>query len=259
VDSSAVGRALWIVRSQGTVTTAGLSGTPMASRTVGTLANLDGGYLPTPAAYVAANPVVVYGGGSVTSPLRGADGCATPSASRAALLVAQGAYSLAGPAPLPGVDSLATQQAVLDSTHIDWASLINGNFTPDYTVPAWPVWAGYPVGYAPGDVTIDNGGRAGILVVRGNLTFAGSGASQWNGIILVGGWVRVTPPAQPLVSGMIISGLNNLITPNSVGPDSIPQAGAVFQWHSCYAAAALAGLSALRPLRHHWIDTWSTY
>lgn len=257
VDSTTAMPALWVVRSVGTITTAGLTGTPQASRTVGTLAYLNGGYLPSPAAFVAANPIVLTGSGP--NPLRGQDGCT--AANRRSLLVAHGDYTngVSGePLPPDGIDSLATRQAVLDSTHIDWAALVNGNFTPDYVVPAWPVWSGYPVGYAPGDVTIGNGGRAGILVVRGNLTLAGAGSSQWNGIILVGGSVKVTAQAQ--VSGMIISGLNNLITPNSVGADTILRsASPVFQWHSCYFSAALAGLSALAPLSKHWIDTWSTY
>jgi len=255
MDSSAAGPALWLIRSQGTITTATLSGEPLAQRTVATLARQSIGGLPTLAGFVAANPVVLTGAGT-NNPLRGIDGCGT--ADNKALVVARGDYTSGGAvAPLGGIDSLATRSAVLDSTHIDWNALLGGSFTPDYIAPSWPAWgSGYPVGLVNGDFTGSLPGGVGLLVVKGNLLITGG---TWQGIILVGGWVRRPTGSTAQVNGMVVSGLNNLVTPNSVGPDSLDRSGPNLQWNSCSVTNAILGLATLTPLRNLWIDTWSSY
>jgi len=147
---------------------------------------------------------------------------------------------------------------VLDSTHVNWASLLAGNFTPDYTVPAWPgSWNGYPIFYAPGNLTFSFSLTTAItLVVQGNVTMASG--SQFKGIMLVGGHV-VTPGNGVTVMGAVVTGLNNLVTPNSAGNDTIPRGTTVFHWSPCEVNNALSGMSSMTPMRHTFMDTWATY
>ena len=155
-------------------------------------------------------------------------------------------------------DYLPSSSAVLDSTHIDWVSLIAGNFTPDYIAPSWPVWSGYPIGYAPGNLTLPGGSRVGILVVRGDLTI--------NDGALLGRHSHrrraraCSDPCGIQIRGAVISGLNNLITPGSVGPDTLYRGNGVsFRWNSCEAGWAVAAMAAMSPMKNGYIDTWSNY
>jgi hypothetical protein len=148
---------------------------------------------------------------------------------------------------------------VLDSTHIDWASLLAGDFTPDYTSPSWPIWSGYPIGYAAGNFTLPGGSRVGTLVVQGDLTISAN--SSWGGILIVGGRVRIPNPTGVAIRGAVISGLNNVITPGSVGLDTLYRSpgSATFQWSSCEAGWAVGALAAMSPLKNGYIDTWASY
>lgn len=252
------GVALWLVRSTGILTGSTLTGLTTARRTVAQLASFNPGVLPLRAAFVAAHPVTVidfFGFGGLSDPVSGTDACGVSN--HRELTIAAGTLSgtIGGITP----DYLANNNAVLDSTHIDWASLLAGNFTPDYIAPTWPAFVGYPIGYAPGNLTLSGGGRVGILVVQGDLIL-NSGAG-WNGILLVGGRVRM--PVFPIsiqVRGAVVSGLNNLVTPGSVGLDTLYRGwGVSFQWSSCEAGWSVAAMAAMSPMKNGYIDTWSNY
>ena len=252
------GVALWLVRSTGVLTGATLTGLTTARRTVAQLASFNPGVLPLRAAFVSAHPITVvdfFGWGGLSDPISGIDACGVSNTRE--LTIASG--TLTGTTGGITPDYLPSEAAVLDSTHIDWASLLAGNFTPDYTAPSWPVWSGYPIGYAPGNFTLPGGGRVGILVVQGDLTI--SDFSHWGGILIVGGRVHV--PVLPIdiqIRGAVISGLNNLITPGSVGLDTLYRGfGVSFQWNSCEAGWAVGAMAAMSPMKNGYIDTWANY
>ena len=253
VAPNATGVALWLVRSTGVLTGSTLTGLTTARRTVAQLASFNPGVLPLRSAFMAGYPITVLGSGG--PPISGHDACNASNFSDD-LTIATG--TLSGSTGGLAADYLPSSAAVLDSSHVDWASLLAGNFTPDYTVPSWPSWSGYPIGYAPGNLAISGGGRIGILVVQGDLTLnAGAG---WNGILIVGGRV-IVPNGTIAVRGAVISGLNNLITPGSVGLDTLYRvAGSTaFQWNSCEAGWSVAALAAMSPLKNGYIDTWAEY
>ena len=254
------GVALWLVRSTGVLTGSTLTGLTTARRSVAQLASFNPGSLPLRGVFVSAHPVAVidfFGFGGLSDPVSGVDACGV-SAPKRELTIANGTLtgSLGGITP----DYLASAAAVLDSTHIDWASLLAGNFTPDYIAPSWPSFSGYPIGYAPGNLTLPGGTRVGILVVQGDLTI--NDLSHWGGIIIVGGHVRTTSnfPINVQVRGAVISGLNNLITPGSVGLDTLYRGwGTSFQWNSCEAGWAAGAMASMSPMSNGYIDTWANY
>ena len=249
----------WLVRSTGTLTGGMLTGVTRGKRVVAQLAELNLGTLPLRAALITANPAWVQNGAfGATNAVSGNDACAASNnrgATAAAGDLIGGASGITG-----SVENLPNEATVLDSTHIDWAALVAGNFTPDYTVPPWPGGAsGYPVFLANGNYTLPSifGFHQGILVVTGNLTMPAFGA--WNGVVLVGGHARATSNLY-FIRGTMVTGLNNQITPGSVGRDSIPQGFITsLQWDSCQSASAVAAMAAMAPMRNGWIDTWSTY
>jgi Tfp pilus assembly protein PilX len=266
--------ALWIVRSSGYSTVATQSGVTQGKRVVAQLAEFNPGVLPARAAMVAANGVNMTSNGS--NPISGDNldlSCAVPAPDydTTGLTVPVGGYvdsakSGQRPAPAGGVEYLNNATAVLDSTRIDWSALLAGNFTPDYTIPTnpWPPVGGqsYQVGYAGGDVTIPGGGmRRGMIVVTGNVTMAAG--AHWDGIIIAGGrFGGVSSASSYTVHGMVITGLNvslgqnvpvNIIRRNSGGGSR------TIRWTTCYAVSSTASLASLVPVKHSWMDTWSTY
>ena len=58
---------------------------------------------------------------------------------------------------------------------------------------------------------------------------------------------------------MVETGLNNLVTPNSVGPNQLEHGRIDIAWNSCNVANVTGGLASMVPIRGSWIDTWSTY
>ena len=256
VTASGSRPSLWVIRSAGVLTAGGtLTGQTTARRVVAQLAVLNPGTFPVLSAFVAANPVVLVGSGG--NPIRGRDAC-TGNLDTLGLTIAAG--DLTGSGVQGGIRTLASHAAVLDSTHIDWAAILAGAATPDYVVPNWPgSWTGYPIVYAPGNLTLPVGTRSGVLIVQGDLTLGSGGSTNWNGVILVGG--RIIEASDNMrIRGALTTGLNNLITPNSVPPDTINRAGgADYQWDSCVATQAIQGLGSVSPLKNGYIGTWSTY
>jgi hypothetical protein len=232
-----------------------LTGQTAARRVVAQLAVLNPGTLPMLATLVAANPLVLLGSGGW--PIRGGDSC-TAGLDTLGLTIASG--DLSGSGVKGGIQPLVSRSAVLDSTHIDWAALLAGGITPDYVVPPWPgTMTGNPIVYAPGDLTLPVGTRTGVLIVRGDLTLGSGGTTGWNGVILVGGRI-IEAGGTIRIRGSVTTGLNNLITPNSVLPDTVNRnGGADYQWASCVVTQQIQGMGSVTPLRNGYIGTWSTY
>jgi len=251
VGPNSNGVALWMVRSTGVLTGATLTGVTSARRTVAQLASFNPGVLPLRAAFVSAYGLTILPL-FTADPISGTDACVV--ANKTGLTITNG--TLLGTPGSITTEFLPSAAAVLDSSHIDWASLIAGNFTPDYIAPTWPGFSGYPIGYAPGNLSIASGGKVGTLVVRGDLILLpGAG---WAGLLIVGGQVKVPVPIGISIEGAVIAGLNNLITPGSVGPDTLYQSwgSPTFQWNSCAAGNSVAAMASMSPMKNGYIDTW---
>lgn len=260
--------ALWVVRSAGVATGGVLSGQVQGARTIAQFAQLFTGVLPARAAMVALNGVQVTGSGQ--NPLSGDDlgsqpPCTSPGGAAAdtvALSVPSGGDGSdlgSGPAPTGRVEAFAAWANLYDSTHIDWASLVAGNFTPDYTIPpaAYPGFStNYNVFLVQGDATVPAGQRRGFLVVTGNVTMANG--AHWDGIILAGGNLSTTANGSFIIHGMAVTGLN-LALGQSVSANQLKRGNAVVQWTWCYAQSSVNSLGSMVPFKNAWADTWTTY
>lgn len=265
-------RAVWIVYSRGIDTTRSIIINGTGTRIVAQLAYLSAGTLPVRAAMVASNGVQMTGSGA--NPINGVNfnvsvaGCATVgnAGDTTGLTTVYGEYhaGTVGP-PNGGVDSMTTVAKVNDSTHIDWAKLVNGEFTPDFynQLPAGPYPnSNYQTYYYPnptgGNLTIPGNQYRGLLVVNGDLTLVNN--THWDGIIVVGG--RLTTPtgsAKYTIHGTIITGLN-LALGQSVINNQVDRGNvASIQFDWCYTRSSMISLSYLVPIKGSFVDTWQTY
>jgi Tfp pilus assembly protein PilX len=261
--------ALWVVRSAGVATGNVLSGQTQGSRTIAQFAQLNIGILPARAAMVALNGVQVTGNGqnSLSGDDLGAQPPCTPPAGAAADTAAlsvpaslNGSDLGNGPGPTGSVETFPAWNNLYDSTHIDWASLIAGNFNADYTIPpaAYPGFSGsYNIYMVQGDATVPAGQRRGFLVVTGNVTMAAG--AHWDGIILAGGNVSAaTGNSAFIIHGMIVTGLNEALG-QSVPANQLKRGNATVQWTWCYTQSSVNSLASMVPIKNAWADTWTTY
>jgi Tfp pilus assembly protein PilX len=272
-DSTATIGPLWIVYSAGVDTTRSLTTAGGAQRVVAQLAYLSRGTLPTRAAMVAANGVQMQGSGA-RSPIDGTNfnasvtGCTQvgTAGDTTGLFIYYGGLNPNAnnpPKGKPEIDSVATISAVIDSTHIDWVKLVNGEFTPDFynQLPAGPYPnTNYQTYYYPSaDVTIPANWYRGLLVVSGDVTLASS--AHWDGVIVAGGKLNIPSGGSPsyTIHGTIITGLNEALG-QSVNRNQLQRAGSgLIEWDWCYARSAINSLGFLTPIRGTYTDTWDTY
>lgn len=267
-DSTTSKRAVWLIRATATSTDAIMSGQVNGRRTIAQLATYSPATFPAQAALFSAAGVYVTGTGS--NPLDGGDGNCGGAVPNPGLVTHDDPNGYreeppggSDPAGTPNWTSARVDNAsqVIAAGRVDWPSLLAGNFTPDYVLPAGPVnWATQVVvliqspsytlsGSTPG---MPDPGE-GIIVVTGNLTL-GAGF-HWHGIILVGGYLKSVQGAR--VHGMTMTGLNWAV-PTIVAPDTINR-NSQLHWRSCEANPAVASLASLTPVGNAWVDTWSTY
>ena len=270
-DSTSSERQLWIVYSTGVDSTRSIIVNGTGTRVVAQLAYLSAGTLPTRAAMVAVNGVQMTGSGP--NPINGISapygGCTMPGGSAAdttGLTIPKGGYqSGSGAAPTKGIDSLANATSVINSTRIDWARLVAGEFTPD-DYNTWPATSDTShTHYFTGDATIPAGSHKGVLVVKGNLNFATSGSPHWDGIVVVGGNLD-TPSggsATYTIHGILITGLNialgGTVAKNQINRGNSSNTNAIIRWDWCYTRNSMAALSYLVPVRGTYVDAWKTY
>jgi Tfp pilus assembly protein PilX len=267
-------RAIWIVYSKGIDSTRSIIINGTGTRTVAQLAYLTPGVVRAGAAMVAVNGITMNGGG-ISSPIDGTNfntsvtGCTQVGANgdTTGLRTFPGGLlpNASGPPKgSPKVDSTAaTASALADSTHIDWTSLVAGQFTPDYynQLPAGPYPnANYQTYYYPSSgVTIGANQYRGLLVVNGDVTL--SSGSHWDGIIIAGGALQLPNGGNPsyTIHGMIITGLNVTLGQN-VAKNQLQRGGTGlirFDW--CYTRSSMISLSYLVPIKGSFVDTWKTY
>lgn len=264
--------SLWVVRATGFDTLRAQPGQPNGRRTVAQFATYQSGVLPARATVVAVNGLRMTPNpaGSV-NPITGVNTgyapgtynppCTAPAAADTTGLTVGPASDYqggSGPDPARGVEYLGSAAAVLDSTHIDWAKLLAGQFTPDYLSSMPPVNNNtYYSYYFPSSVVIPAGQRRGLLIATGDVTLAAN--AHWDGVIVAGGKL-VADSGNYWIHGMVVTGLGGGNQPNSVRRDW--PAGSYLrqiQWDWCYAHAGIASLSFLVPIKNAWVDTWSTF
>jgi len=272
--------ALWVVKSSAVATSPVLSGQAQGLRTIAQFAQLSLGLLPARASLVTLNGVAVVANPTDVYPLSGEDLnpfiCAGDPGGAAADTFGVSSpgplYSDVGTTPPTSRYGIPTLEGgyfgysrLYDSTHVDWAGLLAGNFLPDYTIPPgpWPTPGNnnYLVGYVPGDVTLPpvpggTPGMRGMLVVKGNLRV--SDHAHWDGVILAGGYLSAPAGASYLLHGMVVTGLNRAIG-QVVPPDTVERGLRRIQWSWCYGRLAINSLSSLVPVKNGWADTWTTY
>ena len=268
--------SLWVVRSTGVTTSPVMAGQVQGSRTIAQFAQLYPGTFPARAGLVALNGA--WFSGSTAAPVSGQDrgpigSCSPPAAAdthSVTLPLPSLGAGWGGTGSPPGdPETLPTWQSSYDSTHVNWASLVAGNFTPDYVMPPspWPTPGSnvYQVGYVAGNATVPpappGSGMRGMLVVTGNLTLGPS--SHWDGIILVGGYLVAVPGS--VVHGMVVTGLNQALGGPAPPKDTIPRVvdsdpnNAIIEWSWCYTQSSVNALSTLVPIKNGWVDSWTTY
>jgi Tfp pilus assembly protein PilX len=271
-DSTSTSRAVWIVISTGVDSTPPMVLQGTGRRIVAQLAWMDPGTLPARAAMVAPNGVQMVANG--TNPIDGDNfgfittGCVTPpnpDDDTLGLATAAGGYGGSpGANPGRGIEYLPSPATVIDSTRIDWARLVAGEFTPDFigTLPAPCSGAGcqYRTYLHTGDVTIPASHptpRRGLLVVHGNVTLANN--AHWDGVIVAGGNLDANVNGTFYIHGMIITGLN-ISLGQPVSANQVRRGGSrSIRWDWCYARSAITSLSYLTPIRGTYTDSWDTY
>lgn len=251
-------KELYIVRSTGYVIVPALGATAQGKRTVAQFARWQVGNMRRIAAYVAAN------GATDQNPANqvragGADQCGTTPGigsirGASASSLSRGTYQ-----PTAIIGGSGTQ--VADTTNIDWITIVNGGFTPDYRYIN-TADLGYKSQMVQGDATLNNALGRGLLIVTGNLTMSGSSA-HWQGIVLVGGKIIFTNGTKSEFEGLVISGLNELLSGASPQATQLGGVGGATWWHfdycSTYVDATLAALTGLVGVPNAWVDNWATY
>jgi hypothetical protein len=249
---------LYIVRSTGILIEPTRGSDPQAQRTVAQFAQWQSASMYIRGVFTAANDWII--GPSTDVDVRGNDHC-LPAAPTVAGVRTTSASPLV-PSDFDEITSLfqnGTGSAVADSTKIDWAFIVGGQFEADYD--SFQPWdTSYPTMLITGDTTIDNFIGMGLLIVTGDLTLTGS-ALNWRGVVLVGGRLTIDVAAgvYGYVRGVTATGLNAQLGMSP--PANLISGGSLidFDYHRCEVQKALNAFVGFAPIRNAWIDNWAMY
>lgn len=256
---------IYIVRSTGYVVEPTISSAPLAERTVARFAAWQVGTMETGGALVAANGVRRRVNAGTTT-FQGNDhpSCALepPAAGvRTTHIVTPpgpNGLEVAAGSPAGYVEEGASAGAAIAfATGIDWAATIGVGILPDHSSvqPQDTTWS---VQRVQGDLVLQNTWGTGLLIVTGDMQFAGD-FGIWYGVVLVGGRISFDA-AFSHVGGVVVSGLNEQLGQN---PTQTLFGGnsrrLVLEHNSCYKHRALASLTGFAEVANAWIDNWATY
>lgn len=184
-----------------------------------------------------------------------------PGSDVAGVTVPTDGYTQDGGGTVPdSIDYEPTSEDVVNGTGVDWAELSETGGSPDYTVPPdeWPDFDAlpedeWPVIFIDGNAEVapERSGR-GTIVVSENLAMSGS--FEWDGIILVGGYM--TSNGYQTVTGGMITGLNILLG-ETVPTSDIGNGNKKFLYNSCYvklASEELLGGSGMAIVPGSWTE-----
>lgn len=249
---------LFIVRSTGHLIEPTRGSDPQAQRTVAQFAQWQNANMYITGALTVPNDLIV--GPTTDVDVYSWDHCSPAAPTVTGVRAA--ATSTVDVADFDDITSLVkngTVSAVADSTRIDWASIVGGQFEADYDYfPGWD--DSYPTMLITGDTTINNLVGKGLLIVTGNLTLTGS-ALSWRGVVLVGGGLTVDFPSgiYPRFRGVTVTGLNAQLGMSPPASQCIGGGLPDWDYYSCEVENALNSLIGFVPIRNAWIDNWAMY
>ena len=259
--------AIFMIRSVGTdtmVRVSGASNTVYATRAVGIYAAWTTAVVDVQGAWFALSGLTKNGSSGLIS---GVDQCSAANgggkATVAGAVVPTGQFSgQTGPFQgTPPIDQTKTFAQVKASVKLDWAGIIAGSITPDFTVPqqsfpaasyftsnpnAWPIIRIHTNNFA-----LPAAGR-GMIIADSN--FSISGSNMWDGIVLIGG--ALTSNGNNTTAGATLSGLNYLLggTPGGSSDDSDANGTKTYVYNSCNVEKASQGLRTYKAFTNTWID-----
>ena len=249
----------YLIRSRGRLIRPTLGADPQAIRVVAQFARWEYGTMNVIGAYTAADGFRCTGpncGGTYV--LAGWDGCGMQPAVPALRTPTGGGQPLGPPRVDPEEVKGPNANAFTDPPFIgvDWSVVESGAFAPDYTTLTNPnTWSSYVL---DGDVTLTDIVGAGLLIIRGDATLAGT-RFDWQGVMVVGGHV-IFEADTSRVSGTLLSGL-------ALQTGSLPGTTAwgdtdthveVF-YNSCAVRNAFRSLTGFALVPGAWMDRWASY
>lgn len=247
---------VYVVRSTGNVIVPALGALTQGKRTVAQFVTWGATPMRRIAAYVAANGASDRPGGQIA--INGADSCGTIGVGS---VRGSTGSNLSRSVYAPNAVVAGSPGWVADTTHVDWTSIINGAFTPDVRYAGNYTFTTADASYASrmvnGNATINNVIGTGLLIVTGNLTTMGTRAG-WRGIVLVGGYLSLTPGTESHFYGLVISGLGGPPYTNTQlgGPGGGKY---LFTYASCEVNRALLDVGGLVSIPNAWVDNWASY
>lgn len=192
------------------------------------LGNLDGGCSPTRC--TGSTPVDVSAAAADTGAYFSYGGTTWSS------LVAAADKQV--PSNPPTLAPAASGSNCLTSVASNWGD-------PGRATPANPCETYFPVLYAPGDVTVNQGVGQGVLLVNGDLKVSGS--FTFSGVVIVRNAVQVSG------TGLHITGA--LLVANSDGESSVLLGNSSVQYSRCAVQAALSAAALPRYAKSRaWAD-----
>jgi type II secretory pathway pseudopilin PulG len=261
---------IYIVRSAGHIIDPAQGADPQAVHTIAQFAQWQTGKIDVRAAYVSVNKVDDKKHGDDANTIDGRDlaSCGAAARDTFGLLVANGSDNVADDINLLGspsgqYEASWNSNAVADSTHIDWGTLIGGGFAADYASNG-SIRTGdnsYPSQVVQGDATL-NGSGTGLLIVTGDLTTPTNSNNSWKGIVLVGGTMTFGNQSADSIWGMVIVGLNHQLGTGVNGKQELfgfNNGSLYVRYDSCRIRQSLAPLTGFAPITNGWVDNWATY
>jgi hypothetical protein len=261
--------AMYFIRSKGTDSGSVLNssaGGTQAEHTVGVYATWNTSTINVKAAWLSLSGLTKNGTGVIS----GVDQCgASPDV--AGVMVDKGDLHISGgsfnPVGSPPVDTSSTFSQLKASTNIDWAGILGGSITADYTIPGqgfpagalfdadpnfWPVIRIHTNNYS-----LPNHGR-GMIIADSNFTISGS--NMWDGVVLIGG--TLTSNGNNTTAGATLSGLNFLIggSPSTSSIDDSDANGQkTYVYNSCNVSKAASHLQHYAVMPNSWTDNIASW
>lgn len=251
---------MYVLRSTGRLIKPTQGADPQAVRTVAQYAEWQYGTMPVLGALTAINDLrkpCGPGGCDGTKLLDGFDQCIPAMPAKPGLRIPNGPNPLGPPEVIPFKLEANNASEVANQTDIDWASVITGNWDPDYTsLVNLNTWSSY---WISGSVTVSDMSGTGLLVVDGDLTTTGS-LFDWHGVVLVGNRIIVQADTTH-IRGAAVTGLKQLTAPPNPSNGEWGLAGTHYQvtYYSCNVRKAFTAFTGFAPIPNGWMDNWAAY
>lgn len=249
----------YIIRSTGRLIKPTQGSDPQAVRTVAQYAEWQYGTMQVLAAFTAIKDLrepCAPPGCDGTYFMNGFDQCVPAMPAKPGLRIPTGPNPLGPPEVIPFKLEADNASQVADQTNIDWASVLTGNWEPDYTTMVDLLsWSSYLIS---GDLDATDLSGTGLLVITDDLETLGS-LFDWQGVILVGDEVRFNADTTR-VRGALVTGLRELTGPNPNRTEwGLVGTHMEILYYSCYIRQAFQAFTGFAPIPNGWMDNWAAY